>query len=180
MAAGGFDFISTWWTVRHTHGLALTNNTPVHSSTPLIKGTPTHISIPSVGIDLEVIPGYYNSSDQSWTLSLDKAQWGTMTAQANNKEGDTYIYGHYRLHVFYTLPHVQPGDEAVVMTDNGHKFTYQFVSSVTTTPTDTSLFSYKGKPILVLQTCTGLWYQYRQLFTFHLVEVDGKPANIRY
>ena len=167
---GGLNLVSMLWNQRSNHAQALQNTPVVNSPTPLITGTPVHIAIPNVSIDLNVIPGYYYPSDQSWTLSLDNAQWGAMTAKPNNKSGDTYIYAHYRLHVFYTLPHVKPGDEAIVTTDNGHIFTYKFVSSSVTVPTDTSLFSYKGKPILVLQTCTGLWYQYRQLFVFDLVD----------
>jgi LPXTG-site transpeptidase (sortase) family protein len=170
---GGLNLVSMWWDQKNSHvqAKALKNSQPVKNPDPLITGTPVHITIPNVGIDLSVIPGYYYPSDQSWTLSLDNAQWGTMTAKPNNKSGDTYIYAHYRLHVFYTLPHVKPGDEAVVTTDNGHVFTYKFVNSSVTVPTDTSLFNYKGKPILVLQTCTGVWYQYRQLFIFDLTDV---------
>ncbi|HXY18229.1 MAG TPA: sortase [Candidatus Nitrosopolaris sp.] len=145
-------------------------NTQVISGQPTLSGTPTHISIPSVGIDLQVIPGYFNAKNNSWTLSLSDAQYATVTAPANNKKGLTFIYGHYRLHVFYTLPKVQPGALAIVTTDNGHTFTYTFRDSVITSPNDTSLFSYQGKPILVLQTCTGLWYQNRQLFTFDLTK----------
>lgn len=152
---------------------ALKSNQPViDKGTPLVSGTPTHLTIPGVGIDLKVIPGYYYASNKSWTLSLNNAQYGTMTAPSNNKEGDTFIYAHYRKGVFLTLPKIQPGATAEVTTDNGHVFTYTFSSSLVTSPEDTSLFSYKGKPILVLQTCTGVWYQNRQLFTFNLTKVD--------
>ena len=139
---------------------------------PLIYGTPSRISIPSVGINLQVIPGYFNSSNNSWTLSLTDAQYATNTRPNNNKQGLTFIYAHYRLGVFYTLPKIQPGAQAIVTTANGHTFTYTFRDSVVTSPQDTSLFTYKGKPILVLQTCTGLWYQYRQLFSFDLTKVS--------
>ncbi|HSX52935.1 MAG TPA: sortase [Patescibacteria group bacterium] len=170
---GGTSLINTWITSRNNHydAHALASNQPVVTPVPLIMGTPTHISIPNVSIDLNVIPGYYYPSNQSWTLTLDNAQWGTMTAKANNKTGLTYIYAHYRWRVFYNLPKVQVGDEAIVTTDNGHTFTYKFVSSTITSPTDTSLFSYKGKPILVLQTCSGVWFENRQLFIFDFVDV---------
>lgn len=174
---GGIDAINSWWTQRNTQARALTNNTPPVTSTPLIAGTPSQITVPAVNINLKIIPGYYYPDSQSWTLSLNDAQWGVMTAKANNKAGNTFIYAHARKNVFSDLPKVNPGDEAIVSTDNGHSFTYQFISSVETAPTDTSLFDYKGKPILVLQTCSGLWYQNRQLFTFDLVKVDGKSIT---
>ena len=173
---GGIGVISSWLNARHykVQAQGLKNTKPIVTSAPLITGTPTHISIPNVNIDLPVIPGYYYPKDKSWTLTLDNAQWGTMTSKPNNKEGETYIYAHYRVHVFYTLPKVKSGDLATVTTGNGHIFTYKFINSTVTVPEDTSLFTYKGKPILVLQTCTGAWYQYRQLFVFDLVQVDGK------
>jgi len=176
---GGIGVINSWLNSRHykVQAQGLKNTKPIVTSAPLITGTPTHISIPDVNIDLPVIPGYYYPKDKSWTLTLDNAQWGTMTSKPNNKGGETYIYAHYRVHVFYTLPNVQPGDLATVNTENGHTFTYKFINSTVTVPEDTSLFTYKGKPILVLQTCTGAWYQYRQLFVFNLVQVDGKDIK---
>src|SRR5436190_4068724 len=148
----------------------LTSNNQINKVAE-IKGTPVRLQIPSVGIDLKVIPGYYNTSSKSWTLSLNDAQYGVMTAPANNVEGETFIYAHYRKGVFLTLPKIQPGATATVTTDNNHVFTYMFRDSHVTSPNDTSLFSYKGKPVLVLQTCSGLWYQNRQLFVFDFKEV---------
>jgi LPXTG-site transpeptidase (sortase) family protein len=149
---------------------ALQNNSVKDDTTALVSGIPTRLQIPGESIDLKVIPGYYYPKTQSWTLSTDSAQWGVMTAQANNKQGDTFIYAHAREGLFATLPKVKLGEEAVVKTSNGHKFTYVFRQSQVTTPQDTSLFTYQGKPVLVLQTCTGVWSQNRQLFIFELVK----------
>lgn len=171
---GSLGMINSWLDGRdkQVNAQALVSNKPAETSEPLVAGKPTRIDIDSVNIDLEVIPGYYNSTNNSWTLTLNKAQWGTMTAQPNNKEGQTFIYAHYRLNVFYTLPKVKVGDIATVATDNGHIFKYKFRSSTVVSPDDASVFNYKGKPILVLQTCTGVWYEKRQLFVFDFVEVN--------
>jgi LPXTG-site transpeptidase (sortase) family protein len=144
----------------------------VDNGNPTISGIPVHIDVPSVSISLNVIPGYYYSSSKTWTLSLSSAQYAVMTAPANNKSGDTFIYAHYRKGLFLTLPKIQPGATALVTTSNGHVFTYTFRASTVTTPEDTSLFSYQGKPILILQTCSGSHFQNRQLFTFDLTKVD--------
>jgi LPXTG-site transpeptidase (sortase) family protein len=176
---GGIQQINSWLNMRGTKVQAqgLKSSKPVVNSAPLVTGTPVHISIPNVNIDIPVIPGYYYPANNSWTLSLDNAQWGTMTSRPNNKGGETYIYAHYRVHVFYNLPKIKPGDEAIITTDNGHTFIYKYVSNTVVTPQDTSLFKYTGKPILVLQTCTGAWYQYRQLFVLDLVQVDQTPVK---
>lgn len=150
----------------------LNNNRPKDDGSPLISGTPNHITIQSVNIDINVIPGYYYPSTKSWTLSDYNAEWGTITAKANNKSGDTFIYGHALMNVFGRLPQIKTGDQATVTTDNGHKFTYTYRANTVVPPSNTTLFSYKGKPILILQTCSGLWYQNRQLFVFDLSGVS--------
>lgn len=170
---GGFTLINTWLSQRSaeaTSPQALKSNSQTND-VPRISGKPVRIQLPSVGIDLKVIPGYYYRASNSWTLSLNDAQWGVMTEQPNNQGGNTFIYAHYRWKVFYNLPKIRHGAQAIVTTDNGHKFTYTFTTSTITSPNDTSLFAYKGKPILTLQTCTGVHFQNRQLFVFDLKRV---------
>jgi LPXTG-site transpeptidase (sortase) family protein len=168
---GGYNFLSTWLAQRGADAYALENNETPQNDVRLVSGEPKHIDIPSVGISLEVIPGEYNAASKSWTLTTDKAQWGVITALPNNKANATFIYAHNRKNVFYTLPKIQEGDEAIITASNGYKFSYKFVGSTITNPEDTSIFNYKGKPVLVLQTCTGAWYQDRQLFVFDFQKV---------
>lgn len=139
---------------------------------PLIQGKPVTIEIPSLGLNLPVIDGYYNTSEKTWTLTSDKAQYATLTPYANNHAGNTFIYGHNRKEVFSSLLRLPAESVAIITTDNGHKFTYKYRSSIETSPYDDSLFDYQGAPILTLQTCSGLWYQNRKLFTFDLVGVS--------
>lgn len=149
---------------------ALKNNPAPTIRTPAISGVPIRVQVPSVSVDASVIPGYYFPANQSWTLTSNKAQWGVMTAEANNKQGVTFIYAHDLKNLFAPLSGVNPGDTASVLTANGHTFTYSLRTTITVTPDNTNLFSYQGKPILVLQTCSGVWYQNRQLFIFDLVK----------
>lgn len=148
---------------------------PAHSTVslkkPTISGVPAHIDIPGVNISDDIEPGYYDKASQTWSLSLTKAEYATVTPEPNNGNGNTFIYGHNRWAVFYKLLKVQVGDEAIITTTNNHKFIYKMVSQRDTKPTDTSLFTYQGPPILTLQTCSGLWYQNRTLFVFNLVQV---------
>ena len=168
--------VMNWW---HQHD-AVNSGPAVHYSVPpsatesnkVITGEPATLDIPSVNINLPVIDGFYNSQSKAWTLTLDKAQYATITPAPNNQGGNTFIYGHNRWEVFYRLPKIQIGAEATITTTNHHKFIYKLSSVKTTSPNDTSLFTYKGPPMLTLQTCTGLWYQNRTLFSFQLVEAS--------
>lgn len=135
-----------------------------------ITGFPNHIELPDVDISLPVQAGIYDPASQKWTLSKTSAYFATTTMPPNTVEGNTFIYGHEMASVFSRLKNIKPGEEAIIKTDNGHTFTYKFVGSHETTPNDVSLFSYKGKPVLTLQTCSGFYFQNRHLFVFSLVE----------
>lgn len=141
------------------------------SSSSVISGQPTYLTIDSLHIALPVINGYYNSKTQTWVLTTDKAQYATITPLPNDRSGNTFIYGHYRSEVFASLHKITPGATATITTSNHRQFIYEFTSSHITDPNDDSLFHYQGPPILTLQTCTGLFFQNRQLFTFNLVRV---------
>lgn len=137
-----------------------------------VSGHPVSISIPSLNINLQVIDGFYNPKNGEWTLTNDKAQYATPSVEPNNTRGDTLIYGHYRREVFAYLHLIKPGAIVTVTTDNGHVFTYKFVSTEALDPTDTSIFNYQGAPRLTLQTCSGAFFQHRQMYYFQYVGVQ--------
>lgn len=144
---------------------------PKAASPATIQGEPERIDLPSLSLSLPVIDGVYSTRTRSWTLTNDKVQYATITPQPNNLEGNTFLYGHYRRGVFATLHTIKPGAKAIITTSNGHVFTYTFVSSRETNQSDDSVFTYNGPPILTIQTCSGLFFQNRQFFTFTLDKV---------
>jgi LPXTG-site transpeptidase (sortase) family protein len=160
------------WHIRADY--EVTNSAPQSTSTvqaaapksATISGQPNHISVPSLGMSIPVIPGYYYQATKEWTLTLSDVQYATITPPPNNASGNTYLY---RPEVFARLHLIKIGADVVITTTNEHTFTYQLESVHSTIPTDDSLFHYQGPPILTIQTCTGTFFQYRQLFTFKLV-----------
>ena len=135
-------------------------------SPTLITGQPVGINIPSLKMNLAVIPGIYNPRNGQWNLTLDKAQFAEPSVQPNNLEGNTLIYGHYRPEVFAYLHLIKPGAQAVVTTSNGYTFTYTYQDTQPYDPTDTSIFAYQGIPRLTIQTCSGAYMQNRQMYYF--------------
>jgi LPXTG-site transpeptidase (sortase) family protein len=140
----------------------------------IITGKPVRLVISALSIDLPVDEGHYNENDQTWTLSEKHAHYAMPSVYANNVRGNTLIYGHYNVYVFINLKNIQPGGVAEVHTDNGHIFAYSFKSAETLKPHDVTVFDYQSYPRLTLQTCTGDFYEFRQLFHFNLVSIDGK------
>ncbi len=149
--------------------------------TPIISGIPVNIDIPSLNINLPVVNGYYNSKTGAWNVSDTAAQYATPSVPINNTAGNTLIYGHYRKSVFAYLHLIKPGATLTVTTANGYLFTYRFVQTYPTQPTDTSVFTYNGPAMLTVQTCSGAFFQNRQMFQFALVgyqETSNYTADI--
>jgi len=144
---------------------------------PLVTGFPVSISIPGsrpdLNINLGIIPGYYNKTSGTWTLSEDAAQFAVMSSQPNNISGNTFIYGHYRANVFAYLHLIQPGTIVTINTNNGYQFNYKYVTTYAVQPTDTNVLGYSGNPILTIQTCSGTFFQNRQMFIFSYVGYKG-------
>lgn len=139
----------------------------------IISGRPVHISVPSVGINLPVVDGFYNKSTGEWTLGPKQAQFATPSKQPNNDSGTTYIYGHDTQAVFNRLHKLKIGAEVAVITENGYQFVYRFTDSVITTPYAVSeVIAPSDKPTLSLQTCYGPTSADRRIFHFDFVRVE--------
>jgi LPXTG-site transpeptidase (sortase) family protein len=158
--------------------VASTATTPVAStleqqtSEGYVSGTPTSLNIPSLNMYLPVVPGYYDKTAQTWTLTTTKVQFATTSSLPNNQSGNTFIYGHARNNLFGSLPKIRAGAEAIVATSNGHHFFYTLGTTKVVDPSDYgAVFGYQGKPVLMLQTCVGLLYQSREILTFNLEKV---------
>lgn len=136
-------------------------------------GRPARLYLPSVNIDLTVAKGEFNQTTNTWTLSKDKAHYATVSDAPNDHYGNTFIYGHNRSQVFSHLAKLQPGAEAIINTDNNLRFVYKLANIEETDPNDTAvILPYSTKPTLSLQTCSGSWYQNRQIFRFDFVRVE--------
>lgn len=151
--------------------------TPVPLPAKVVSGKPVTISIPDAHIDLAVDDGYYNDNDGSWTLSNTNAQYAVMSALANDHAGTTFIYGHGTDAVFGKIGSNKPpvGTKAIVTTNNKHTFTYSLQEVRDFEPSDTSLFDdmASGSPRLIVQTCTGVFSEWRTMFIFKLEKVDA-------
>jgi hypothetical protein len=176
-----------WYIVHSGAGLATARDVslttqkaaaPPRPTFKVISGLPVRIVIPGSSyegtvVDLPIDKGYYNQATDAWTLSGYHAQFMMISTLANNFAGDTYIYGHNNDYVFGALRHVTPavGATALIYTDNGHIFSYHFVSAASVAPNVTSVLDYKGPPILTIQTCTGSFNEARTLYTFSFDKV---------
>lgn len=138
-------------------------------------GKPIRLLVPKIDRDIRVMEGHYDESDGSWTLVDGKIEtyFAMPSALANDYGGNTIIYGHSNRFVFSPLKNLVLGDIAEVHTDNGHVFRYAFADSREIQPDDVSDFTLEGPPQLILQTCTGNWYEKRGMYRFSLIQEEA-------
>lgn len=143
------------------------------SNEKLVTGFPVSISIPgernALNMNVPIVPGYYNKNNGSWSLSLSDAQFAVMTSQPNNISGNTFIYGHYRPAVFAYLHLIKPGVVATITTNNGYVFSYRYINTYAVQPNNTSALVNSDVPVLTVQTCSGSFFQNRQMYIFSYI-----------
>jgi len=137
-----------------------------------VSGHPVRIVAPTVGVDMPVVDGFYDKTTGDWTLYSDKAQFAAMTTEPNDKEGQTFIYGHATQRVFGKLLNMHNGDQVAVYTNNGYKFTYTLKETEVVTPQNTGILSYTGSARLLLQTCVGAFSEDRKFFILDFTKVE--------
>lgn len=140
----------------------------VNANERAVTGVPSYITIDAIGMNLVIKNGVYNQKTGKWTLADDAAFYATPTSPLSSAPANTLIYGHNSQSVFSSLFKLKEGDKAVVTADNGYVFTYTFSKSQTIKPTDVSILNVGDKPQITLQTCTGMFDQYREVFIFYL------------
>lgn len=136
-----------------------------------VIGVAERLEIQSLSIDIAVKPGAYDPKSGTWQVDESASFHADTTVPVNDTNGASLIYGHARWGIFGALPDIQPGAEAVVHAKDGLIFVYTFASVDQVEPTDVSMLTSEGDPRLLLQTCSGLFDQYRTVATFSLKEV---------
>lgn len=133
-------------------------------------GTPTHLTIESIKVSLEVGNGEYKNG--TWNLSNDKVLYVTNTVKPNNIAKNTVLYGHNTSAVLLPTKDLKVGDELILDTVEGYQFTYRYVSDRLVKPDDISVFNDTSAPQLTLITCSGIFNSHRRLMNFEFVSAE--------
>lgn len=150
------------------------SDTDSTSTVAPVNGIPVQLELPALAKDFPVKEGVYDETSRTWTLSSDAVYYANISQPVNNERGTTLIYGHAESQLFGGLTGLAYGDVAIVRTANAKKFYYQLTATKTVAPESTEeVFSSSGQPRLILQTCTGSWWQSRQLYIFDFKRVSA-------
>lgn len=131
----------------------------------------TALKIERIGVDVPVIPGNYNLTNQTWDLSGNKAHLlAGLADPINNTGGFSFIYGHNNKNVLGKTKQLLKNDVLVIFTTSGRKVYYAYDYDIEVTPEQTSVLTDGRKPNYVaIMTCTGLYDQHRRVMYFRYV-----------
>lgn len=165
--------------LRGNQSLTASNN-QVHyrymtQSVDTISGTPSRIIIPDRMIDLQIDDGSYSQKTKKWTVSPLHANFAITSVLPNNRSGTTFVYGHGNNQVFGKIGTNPPpiGSKAEIYTANGHVFQYELALIENLKPSDTWIIKNTsgGQARLIVQTCTGLFSEWRTMFVYQFKKV---------
>ena len=128
----------------------------------LVLGTPSHLSLERIGIDLAVKPGLYNTQAHTWTLNNQDAfsMKGSQTP---------LIYGHDRASVFKNLSTIAYGDKLKIVDDTGKQYLFSYQRNFNVAPSDSKFLSVPYKNTLLLLTCSGPKFESRNVLVFKYI-----------
>lgn len=112
------------------------------------------ITIPSIGVDAEIVEGKTPSA-------LYKGIWRVPTSSTPDKGGNTVITAHRYLKTsgpktFYLLDKVQKGDKITIVWNNT-TYNYTVYDTFIVTPDRVEIEDNTADSIITLYTCTPLW-----------------------
>lgn len=135
-----------------------------------IVGIPYWLSIPKLKINSEIILGQYDFNIKKWNVSMHYPQYAIYSTIPNVHSGTTVLYAHNSTKLFGKLNTLKSNDTVSVFTRDGKQYIYKYAYEKIVVPTDVSVFYKKGKPQLVLLTCSGFNNNKRNLQYFSLVK----------
>jgi LPXTG-site transpeptidase (sortase) family protein len=142
------------------------NKNPIQISSSLYasKDTtndPVRILIPKTDIDLKVVDAQIVNG--YWELADNTASYGLGSGHPGIK-GNTVIFAHARVGLFYNLKDVQLGDIVYVFTkDRWYRYKVSKIDAVY--PNQTEVIQPTKNEVLTLYTCTGFYDEKRLIVT---------------
>ncbi len=139
--------------------------TAKHSYANEFSETPTEIIIPSLNVNLPIVPAQITYD--TWEVSEIGASFG-VGSSLPGRQGNTVIFAHARENLFASLPDIKKGDYIHVFT-NKDWFVYQVYKTKIVQPQDVTILASQEVHELTLFTCFGSDYSQRYIVKANLI-----------
>ncbi len=119
---------------------------------------PIHITIQSVGIDIDLEPGMIHQG--IWSVSEFYGNH-LKTSATPGSNGNIVVYGHDSKNIFGPLTNTHVGDIITLSTKDGQTHTYRVSNTFATHPDNGDVIKPSDTEILTVYTCTGIYNEKR-------------------
>lgn len=139
----------------------------VTASTNLRGEIPKQIVIPSIQINLGIIPAEIENG--IWQSSAERVNYLSSSARPM-EDGNIVIYAHNTRNLFAALPLIEIDEEIILTGSNGNLFHYRVVETKIVDPGQVEEIMPSNTEMLTIFTCAG-WFD-SQRFIVKAVPVD--------
>lgn len=113
---------------------------------------PTLIEIPSIKINLPVIPALVH--DKSWETTNSGVSY-LKTTPLPGQNGNSVMYGHNWKSILADLPQVKPGQMIIITMNNGEKKEFKVEYTAIVEPSQTYIIDNTKDSRITIYTCVG-------------------------
>jgi sortase (surface protein transpeptidase) len=143
---------------------AATRSLAPETRTAMTFGQPASLSLPRLGVALDILPGTYLPASKTWTL--DSAHAFYMQPPEGMAAHVPIIYGHNIPAVFRKLDGVAPHEVLRITTQDGRLLLFTYVGDRVVQPDDDTAIRVSAHNTIFLITCTGSHFQQRRILQF--------------
>lgn len=137
--------------LRHSPRILTFNYAPTAVSS-LSFTSPANIEIPSIGVNLPVIPAVIHGT--SWETTSRGVSYLSSTP-APGKKGNSVMYAHNWESLLGHLPQVKPGQNIIVVSKSHERKVFRVEYTAIVSPSQTYIIDNTNDTRLTIYTCTG-------------------------
>jgi LPXTG-site transpeptidase (sortase) family protein len=152
-----FCFLFAGYLLAQRYGLTLyfeNYQPPVSVSSPktALSNIPVRLRLPSVSIDLLVVPAY--KTDSRWPTTTKGVSY-LASSPLPGDPGNSIFYGHNWTRILGNLKNSQAGDPLIIGYSDGSSKTFTVTRVETVGPNAVEILDSTDFPQITLYTCTG-------------------------
>lgn len=138
--------------LRHSPQILAFEAKPTVTGEAPTNDRPQRIKIPSIGVDLPVIPAITNGHD--WETTHTGVSY-LATSPIPGEHGNSIFYGHNWESLLKNLPDVKPGDVITIQLDARRERKFKVEYTAVVRPDQTYIIGSTNDSRITIYTCTG-------------------------
>jgi sortase A len=140
------------WLKYDPNRLSFSNYTVSADEVPANTNIPVNITMPTIGINLHVIPA--KVTGDVWPTTDNGASY-LLSSPIPGETGNSVIYGHNWMSLFGKIVDLKKGDEIDIQLADKTVRKFRVINTTEVSPSDTQILAPTDNRVLTLYTCSG-------------------------